>query len=280
MNSFSRKAISVGLVFATALWFAGSSLTPLASAAGLTSSQVQSILALLQSFGADQATINNVNAALTGQAVTATGGSTGSTSCYTFTKDLTLGSKGASVTALQQFLNGKGYLTASATGYFGPLTKAALAKFQAANSISPASGYFGPITMKAVNAACTTTTTTTTSTVTVAPGLTVGLASNNPGAATIVAGQAVADLAHFTLTNGDANAVNVTTFVLKRIGVSADTTLNNVYLYNGSVRITDAATVSNGTVTFANSNGLFSVPANSSVTISVKADILTGGSVN
>ena len=281
MNSFSRKAISVGLVLATALWFAGSSFAPLASAAGLSTQQVDSILSLLQSFGADQATINNVQAALTGQPTTTGGSSTPSTSSYTFTKVLTLGSKGADVTALQNFLNAKGYLTVSATGYFGSLTKAALAKFQAAQSISPASGYFGPITMKAVNAMMGTVTTTGGSGTTVvpsAPGLTVSLASDNPAAGTIVAGQAVADLAHFTFTNGDSNAVNVTQVVLKRIGVSADTTLNNVYLYNGTTRITDAATVSNGVITFSAPNGIFSVPAKSSVTIAVKADILSGTS--
>ncbi len=71
-----------------------------------------------------------------------------------FTRDLTIGSKGDDVKALQQFLNGQGFkVTSSGVGspgnestYFGSLTKAALAKYQAANGISPASGYFGSIT--------------------------------------------------------------------------------------------------------------------------------------
>ena len=81
---------------------------------------------------------------------TTTGGS-----CSPFTMDLTMGASGADVTALQNFLIGKGHaIAAGATGYFGAQTQAALAAFQTANSISPAAGYFGPITRAKVNAMC------------------------------------------------------------------------------------------------------------------------------
>lgn len=72
----------------------------------------------------------------------------------TFTMDLTMGSTGAQVVALQDFLISKGYLVMPAgvaKGYFGALTRAALVKFQLANGISPAVGYFGPITRAKVN---------------------------------------------------------------------------------------------------------------------------------
>jgi hypothetical protein len=39
-----------------------------------------------------------------------------------------------------------------AYGYFGPLTKAAVAKWQAANGVSPAAGYWGPISRAKANA--------------------------------------------------------------------------------------------------------------------------------
>ena len=75
------------------------------------------------------------------------------TASATFTRDLTIGSTGADVTALQNWLINKGYaIAAGATGYFGAQTQAALAKYQAAKSISPAAGYFGPITRAAVAA--------------------------------------------------------------------------------------------------------------------------------
>ena len=81
------------------------------------------------------------------------GGSSTSAS-VTFSKDLTLGSKGTDVTALQTWLAGKGFsIAAGATGYFGAQTKAALAAYQASAGISPASGYFGPITRAKVNGA-------------------------------------------------------------------------------------------------------------------------------
>ena len=72
----------------------------------------------------------------------------------TFTQDLTIGSTGAAVTALQTFLIAKGFgIPAGATGYFGTQTQAAVARYQAANGIVPAAGYFGPITRSHVNAA-------------------------------------------------------------------------------------------------------------------------------
>jgi hypothetical protein len=71
----------------------------------------------------------------------------------TFT-NLTLGDEGIQVLALQLFLNNNGFPIASSgpgspgfeTSYFGPLTEAALARFQASNNILPSLGYFGPKT--------------------------------------------------------------------------------------------------------------------------------------
>jgi peptidoglycan hydrolase-like protein with peptidoglycan-binding domain len=68
-----------------------------------------------------------------------------------YTRDLTLGSKGSDVTALQTYLIQKEYLQPGyATGYFGTLTQSALIKFQQANDITPAIGYFGPKTREVV----------------------------------------------------------------------------------------------------------------------------------
>jgi peptidoglycan hydrolase-like protein with peptidoglycan-binding domain len=74
----------------------------------------------------------------------------------TFNADLTVGSSGATVTALQTWLISQGYsISAGATGYFGAQTKAAVAAYQTANGITPAAGYFGPITRAKVNGAAT-----------------------------------------------------------------------------------------------------------------------------
>ncbi|MDD4409160.1 MAG: peptidoglycan-binding protein [Candidatus Pacebacteria bacterium] len=106
--------------------------------------------------------------------------------------------------------------------------------------------------------------------------LSVALAANNPAASTLITGQSVADLAHFTLANGSTSEVKVTAIELQRLGVSADATLANVYLFDGSTRITDAGTISSGKVTFNSTNGVIVIPANTSKTIAVKADIAAG----
>jgi peptidoglycan hydrolase-like protein with peptidoglycan-binding domain len=64
------------------------------------------------------------------------------------------------VRALQQFLNARGFIVAAdgpgspgeETDLFGGLTRAALARFQAANGIAPAAGYLGPKTRAAIEA--------------------------------------------------------------------------------------------------------------------------------
>ena len=94
------------------------------------------------------------------------------------------------------------------------------------------------------------------------------LASDNPASGTLVAGQATADLAHFAFSGSGT----VTAVTLQRIGVSADSTPSNVYLFDGATRLTDAASVANnGTVTFNVPAGIFTVAG--SKTISVKSDV-------
>ena len=68
-----------------------------------------------------------------------------------FTTYLKLGSEGAEVTRLQNFLIAKGYpLPSSATGYFGGQTQRALSSYQRDNNITP-TGTFGPITRNYIN---------------------------------------------------------------------------------------------------------------------------------
>ena len=79
--------------------------------------------------------------------------------CYVFTNNMTLGSTGASVTALQQFLMNNGFLTLKTgvpTGYFAAGTKAAVAAYQASVGL-PATGFVGAITLAKLNGLCTST---------------------------------------------------------------------------------------------------------------------------
>ncbi len=89
------------------------------------------------------------------------GGSTG-TPCYVFVNNLTAGSIGADVTALQQFLVTNGFLLQEfATGYFGPQTVTAVKLYQTSVGL-PAYGFVGPLTIQKLNASCASGTTTTT----------------------------------------------------------------------------------------------------------------------
>ncbi|MBU6370707.1 MAG: peptidoglycan-binding protein [Patescibacteria group bacterium] len=273
MKKFGLKTLATSAV-ALAMTFSMVGMT-VAQAAALTSAQVSAIVSLLQSFGADAGTIANVEASLTGTpVVTTTTSAPAMTSSYTFTSDLTIGSKGAAVTALQNFLIAQGDLGASYnTGYFGSLTQAALAKFQAAEKISPAAGYFGPKTRAIVNGMAggvSVSTGSTSGTVTSAGSVSVALAATSPVNSTVVSPSATALLAQYVFSGTGT----VTKVVLQRTGVSSDSTLNNVYLYQGATRLTDAASVANGVISFSNPNGLFMV--NGSMTVSVRADIATG----
>jgi len=74
---------------------------------------------------------------------------------FVFTGNLTVGSTGPAVSELQSFLVSRGFLTMPpgvAFGYFGPLTRAALARYQSLVGISPAVGFFGPLTRTNINA--------------------------------------------------------------------------------------------------------------------------------
>jgi hypothetical protein len=69
---------------------------------------------------------------------------------FTFTKYLTSGSSGDEVTELQNLLAAQGVFTATPNGNYGPQTKAAVMKFQAAHGISQL-GVVGPSTRSALN---------------------------------------------------------------------------------------------------------------------------------
>jgi hypothetical protein len=87
-------------------------------------------------------------------------GSVTSEAVHVFKANLTTGSLGSEVRALQMFLNAHGYTIVASgpgspgneTSTFGQKTRLALIKYQKAKGITPASGYFGAKTRAAVNA--------------------------------------------------------------------------------------------------------------------------------
>ncbi|MDO8408263.1 MAG: peptidoglycan-binding protein [bacterium] len=287
MSTLTSKSIAKVAAVATGLAMATSmlSLAPTAYAAALTSAQVSSIIGLLQSFGADAATIANVQASLTGGTPTAPSG--GPTVACTFSTDLHTGSSGSQVTCLQQALIAGGYsIPAGATGYFGSQTKAAVIAWQKASGVSPAFGYFGSISRAAFNLAGGTPGTPSTPGTPGTPGtpaptgsgLGVMLSPTSPNGQVLVAGQAIGNIGDYVFANPTGSPINVTSVTFNRTGVSNDTTLTNIYLYNGGTRLTDSAGISASQFKFSDTAGLFTVPAGGTVTVSVRSDIATGTS--
>jgi hypothetical protein len=128
-----------------------SSGTTASSASSLSSPQVQAILSLLQSFGADQSVINNVAATLGGTPPASTAASAAPAGDgYVFTTFMEEGDSGTQITELQDRLAVLGYFSVAPTGYFGPVTQAAVEQFQAAHGIDQV-GYVGPATRAALN---------------------------------------------------------------------------------------------------------------------------------
>ncbi len=265
-------AVVAGLAMATSML----AFAPMAQAA-LTSSQVTSILSLLASFGADASTISNVQASLTGGTPVATPATT--TGTCTFTRDLYLGvSNGDDIKCVQKTLIAAGYvIPAGVTGVYGSVTKAQVAKWQLANNLPPAVGFFGTKS-RALMSGGSAMTPVTPGTPITGNGLKVMLATDSPNGVALVAGQAIGTLAKFTFSNPTSASINVTNVSFKRIGVSNDATLANVYLYSGAKRLTDSAGISSSAFNFNDPTGLFTVAAGGTYTVSVLADITTGTS--
>jgi hypothetical protein len=263
--SIKRTIITaiVGLTLVAVVAPAGASAVTVAD----LMAQIAALQAQLQSLGGTTTTGGNAPAACSG---------------VSFSRNLTVGSTGSDVKCLQVLLNNNGYKVATTgagspgaeTTYFGGKTLVAVKAFQVSKGFTPAN-QVGPMTRGALNALLGTTTGGSTGGV-ITPtgaGLTAMLASDNPASGTLVTSQGLAKLAKFTFVNGDNAEVKITNLKLNRIGVSADTDLVNVYLMQGATRLTDAASVSSGLITFNDPTGLFTVPAGSSTTITVASDM-------
>lgn len=240
--SKTKNALIGAIIVVLGFLAAVSLMAQRANAASLTPAQTQAIVALLQSFGADSATIESVKGALEGTAVPSIP-----------SPSLKFGDRGPFVVALQKELISQGYkIPAGATGYYGAQTRAA-------------------VNARAADRA----TSVPTPSVPTSGDLTISVAS---GSSVLVQGQALATLGTFTFVNPSSSDVKVTSLNFKRIGVSNDSSLANVYLYNGAKRLTDSAGVSNSVFNFNDPNGVVVVGAKSSISISVKADIANGTS--
>jgi len=267
-----NKFVAIALALTTLVW-------AFPTSAATTEELQAQITALLQQIAALQAQL---------------GGTTTGTTSACFTKTLKLGMTDAEVTALQNALKGDTaiYPEGLVTGYYGQLSKAAVERFQAKYNIVSSGtpettgyGLVGPKTRAQLNAIyCSTTPTGTTTPTPVGGGVSVILASDTPAAASVIydtgntsGAQALAPFTKLVFTAG-TSAAKVTSIKLLRSGISTDSDINNVYLYEGNTKLAELVSISSNVITFTDSAGLFTVPAGSSKTIIVKADIANSSS--
>lgn len=284
--------IFVGLMAAVMMMSASS-----AYAAALTQAQVDAIISLLQSFGADATTVANVNASLTGGTVT-----TPSTTGIVLSKSLKMGDNNADVKNLQIILNKDAATQVASTGagspgnestYFGSMTKAAVIKFQnkyASEVLTPVgltagTGYVGAMTIAKLNAVAGGTTTGgtttggtttggTTTTVPAGTGLTISSATQ-PTATITPEGAARVPFTKVTLTAGSDGDVTVTGVNVERTGLANDAVFAGVVLLDESGQQLGIAKTFNSDhkLTVGES---FTVKAGQSRTMTIAGNMLTG----
>lgn len=270
MNTFSKKFVSVALSVTTASFM----LVPVAHG----QQTVAELQALINSLLAQ---ITNLQAQLVGLQ----GGAptTGGVAC-SFTRDLTVGATGDDVKCLQQFLNANGYTVAASgagsagneSSYFGSLTQAAVAKYQAAKNITPPAGYFGPKTRSYVNSLAAFTPPGVILPGFVPSGFSLSLAPGNPlGAALPKGASGVMFLKFNVLGSGTLDSLT-----FKRVGIGATGDFNSagIYLYEGNKRLTTGKSLNSTTheVSFPNLNLSVSGTRTLSLVAEVSGSATTG----
>lgn len=150
----AKKALA-GLIIGSAILFSVGALP----ASALTIDEVQSQIKSLLSQVADLTSILNK---LRGQNNASVVSSTNSAIsiepsqhriCNVLARNLSQGARGDDVMSLQEFLQTEGYLSVNATGYFGPMTAQAVAKWQMKEGVS-AVGAFGPMSRERMKIWC------------------------------------------------------------------------------------------------------------------------------
>jgi len=206
----------------------------------------------------------------------------------TFNTTLTVGSTGSAVVALQSFLVSKGLLTMPAgvsMGYFGGLTKSAVAAYQISKGIQPSAGYFGPITRAAANADSVGGTTTTTTT----PGCSAGALFNSmtgtPCSTTTttttsgVEGSVDVLLAPTPTNNANVQtSIDVPVYGIQFKGKIADSVVQTIDLEVSSTLTSDSSTENPSTLintikVWDGSNVIATIPVNSATFIKDSSNV-------
>ena len=274
MSKFTKKAVSAGLALTTAIWLSGAIMIVPVAGQTLTPAEIQAqinqAMALIQSLQAQLA-------AAQGTAAPA----------FNWTRNLTIGSVGEDVRALQAFLNAQNFRVAETgagspgqeTTRFGPRTRDALARFQTARGISPAAGFFGPRTRAVIGAAAVTPGVPGVSAIT-AP-MSVSLSADTPVAANVWRGSANNVVTRLTFRGG-ATATSVTGLTLRSYGTTeatgnVDITAVRIFDEN-NIQIGVDRTIAGNLASFVFVPAVV-IPANGSRVLSVAVNVGTGAQV-
>ena len=254
MSSFMKKAATVGLAVTTAVWLSGAAAVVPTASAQLSTADLQALITQLTAQIAQlQAQLNASSGGTTGGGVAVT---------CSFSQSLTLGSKGDDVKCLQQYLNSAGFQVAASgagspgneTTYFGSLSRSALAKWQAANNVSPAVGYFGPISRSKYTALASAVVTPPTGGGTTPPppgvvipadGIAITLASDNPARQAVPLG--ASSIAYLKINIAGTGSLNSLTFKRGGIGATSDFQSSSINLLDGETRLTSGKTINTTT---------------------------------
>lgn len=253
------KIFSRLLVLAAVVCLSGSVLV------GSVSAQTTDISALLQQIAQLQAQLLALQS----------GSSVPATSACTFTRDLTVGVTGSDVTCLQNVLASKGFFSHSATGYFGSITRASVAAWQAASGITPAAGYFGSKSRAAYAAMAGSPSVPGVIVPPVVNGMVTVMPGTNVGGS-VISGAAQIPLLNFKVSNGTNQNIWATGAKFLKTGVVSDSNITNAYLSIGSNIVAQYNSLSGGIVNFT--GNLFEIPAGQTVDVWLRMDISTGSS--
>lgn len=145
-----KKRIAFSLIFSLVLIFGAS--VPSASAISLDEiqSQIQHIFAQIAELTQQRNAQQDQNVI---QLQTASQTAVQHRICSALRRNLAQGASGDDVVSLQEFLREQGYFSANATGYYGPLTASAVARWQTSQGVDSV-GIVGPLTRERIKHWC------------------------------------------------------------------------------------------------------------------------------
>ncbi|MBI2042641.1 MAG: peptidoglycan-binding protein [Candidatus Nealsonbacteria bacterium] len=284
MNKLTKKIVATVTTITTAVWLMGPGV-----AGAITAAELQAqIDTLLAQIAALQSQLSTVEGGTTGGAIT------GVPADFTFMTAIELGASGNEVKYLQIVLNSDSATQLAASGvgskgmettYFGPLTKAAVVKFQekyasdilASWGLTKGTGYVGSTTRAKLNALLSSGVPSTPPPAPAPSGTAaISLASDTPAARQIALAAVDADAAKFKFEGG-TTGYTVTQIKIKRDSVSADADVSAVKLYDGTTQLGSSQALNTNTHKATFTGLSWQIPANTTKYLTVKVSVAAKG---